>query len=254
MINARLSFLGLFLALIFTISCNDQRREQNKTHTNDERAIEVLDKSVSKHGGWSLYDSLTTLSYTKRILLYDSIGQLESDQIQYHRYNVSPELSGDITWIEDQDTVKIILVNETAKKLVNGKEVLGESQYALQTFMSGYYVTFQPPKLYDNPDQLVYEGTDTLKNDQPVYVLQPKDTTANADQWWYYFNTNDYQLVACLVKHDDRYSFIENLAYDSTTGLTFNKNRKSYFVDSKINIKYLRAEYYYDDYKAQFKN
>lgn len=249
----RLPVLLSILCCAMLMSCANKDKAEEKTLSNNESALEIVENSVARHGGWDLYDSLSSLSYTKRILLYDSLGELESDVTQSHTYNVRPDLSGAIEWVQANDTVKIIYKNDEAFKVLNGVKEENSSEKSLSTFMSGFYVTFQPLKIFDNPKQVVYAGTDTLRDNTSVFVIQPKDTTANADEWWYYFDQNDYTLIACMVKHGDSYSLIENLALDSTTGITFNAHRKSYFVDSNRTIKYLRAEYFYSDYKAEFR-
>ena len=60
------------------------------------------------------------------------------------------------------------------------------------------------------------------------------------------------KLIANRVDHLGRLSFIENLSFDETSGLVLHKHRKSYFVNTDNSVKYLRAEYFYGDYKIAF--
>lgn len=69
------------------------------------------------------------------------------------------------------------------------------------------------------------------------------------DRWWFYIDVETDELVANMVNHLDHHSFIDNLAFDTTTILTLNAHRKSYFTDSLRNVRYLRAEYFYTDFE-----
>jgi hypothetical protein len=53
-------------------------------------------------------------------------------------------------------------------------------------------------------------------------------------------------LVAASVQHNNQISLIENLDFQTHKGMLFNKVRKSYFVDSELGNKQLRAAYRYD--------
>lgn len=251
---SRCFHIVIFLVTGLAVGCNSEKTVDSEALSNNQQAQEIVERAIAKHGGWMAYDSLSSLSYTKRILLYDPSGQLESDQVQYHKYVLRPDLSGStIKWAVEGDTIAVIYDDESAIKTVNGIPEEGSEESAMNTFLSGYYVTFQPAKLMDNPDQLYYAGIDSLWDGTKVHVVQPLDSTENADEWWYYIDKETQLLSANMVKHDVRYSFIENLAYDSTLGVTFNAHRKSYFVDSLRRKRYLRAEYFYSDYQAEFK-
>lgn len=243
--------LSLIFCLLLIVGCSKIAKESPVESPTISKSQDIVETSIEVHGGWLTYSQLKTLHFKKRIILYDSLGKMESDQTQFHKYQLKPTLAGSIKWV-GMDTIEIIYEDKVAKKMIGGKRDSGSDQLAINTFLSGYYVTFQPFKLLDNPSRLQFAGIDTLQNGKEVYIVQPIDTTVGADEWWYYFDTTNDQLVANMVKHDVRFSMIENLEYDSTTGLVFNAHRKSYFVDSLQNRKYLRAEYFYTDYKAEY--
>ena len=84
-------------------------------------------------------------------------------------------------------------------------------------------------------------------------VIRADYSENKSDPWWFYFDIEDDKVVANRVYHNGRFSLIENLAFDSLSGLMLHKHRKSYFTDSLNNIRYLRAEYVYSDYDLQYK-
>ena len=101
----KLYLLAFCLFTILLFGCGKTNSTDIAKPSNLERAKIVVEKSIEKHGGWIVYDSLTSLSYSKRILLFDSSGKLESDRIQYHTYKLRPNLSGSsIKWVTDGDT------------------------------------------------------------------------------------------------------------------------------------------------------
>ena len=132
---------------------------------------------------------------------------------------------------------------------INNEVDEAKAERATSTVQSSLFVLFQPFKLLDNGVELKYVGKDSISSKSFVDVIQPLYGNENngSDRWWFYFDTKTYLLAANMVSHNGRYSFIENLAYDSSTNFIFNAHRKSYFVDSLKNTKILRAEYFYKD-------
>ena len=65
-------------------------------------------------------------------------------------------------------------------------------------------------------------------------------------------NAQTYDLVANKVILSDHTSWIENLTYDTSTGLKFNEKRKSYRLNKQGEKTYLRAEYFYSNYSVTY--
>jgi hypothetical protein len=245
----------LFLGIIFVVLSCGQKPESKQylaEETTSKKAGEIVSLSIEKHGGLSTWKNLESISYYKSIILFDSLGVIESKVTQHHYYQLKPELTGTISWLVDGDSLKIEYANNEATKYVNGlAEISPESlNSAKNSFLSSFYVLFQPFKLMDEGTELNYVGVDTLESDVVVNVIQPSYTGAKPgdDKWWYYFDIKTNRLLANMVNHSPTYSYIVNLSYDESTEIIFNAHRKSYFVDSLRNVRYLRAEYFYDDY------
>ena len=107
----------------------------------------------------------------------------------------------------------------------------------------------------DKGTNLEYIGEDILADSSQVHVIMPTyaDSEVGSDRWWYYFDKESNMLLANMVNHSPTYSYIINLSYDESTDIVFNAHRKSFFVDSLHNVRYLRAEYFYDNYTLGFK-
>jgi len=245
----------LFLGIIFLIFSCGQVPHSKRLLAEEEtsmKAEQVVSLSIETHGGQRTWENLESISYNKSITLFDSLGVIESKATQHHYYQLKPELRGTISWLANGDSLKIEYADQNAIKYVNGiAETTPESlKSAKNSFLSSFYVLFQPFKLMDEGTHLEYMGEDILGDSSKVNVIQPTYARGaeGSDRWWYYFDKNTNRLLANMVNHSPTYSYIVNLAYDETTGILFNAHRKSYFVDSLRTVRYLRAEYFYDDY------
>ena len=233
------------LFVVILIACQSSRNE------DQDLAVTVVNRSIAKHGGLEAWKAIQRISYAKTTSLFDSVGNEESKVSQHYRYEFQPELKGQITWLENSDTVKILYEKGLGKKCLNDSLVISETNQATRNMLSSIFVLFQPFKLLDEGTVLTYEGQDTLRNGLRVHVVRADYSTEKSDPWWFYFDVEDDKLVANCVHHNGRFSWIENLTFDSLTGLVLHKHRKSYFTDSLRNIHYLRAEYFYSDYEIE---
>ena len=227
------------LLAIISLSCADKVQPTG---------ADLINASITVHGGLQNYQNLDAVVFLKTTKLFLEDGSLESELVQTQSFRLKPSYRAGISW--KRDTVEHLIVYDgmNASKLVND-EVLRNSEEtakALSLAKSADYVFFQPFKLNDPKVRSKYEGKVVLMDSidaRAVSVWYENDDSW--DQWTYYFNAEG-RLVANSVKHEDRISLIENLAFQEYKGVIFNKHRKSYFVDSLLNKKYLRAEYFYD--------
>lgn len=241
------------VALLLLMAGCSSPRDNDEVASSDSKAEEIVLKSIEKHGGISDWENLKSISYNKITVLFDSTGAQESGMVQRHMYTLKPELEATIRWIEKGDSIKIVYKNNTASKFVNGTIDSNADNAAKNTVDAAMYVLFQPFKLMDEGTKLKYMGIDSLDG-KAVYMVKPvySGQQPGDDEWLFYFDVATHELIANLVNHNGRRSFIKNLAFDPTISLYLHQHRKSYFVDSALNIQYLRAEYFYTNYKLNY--
>jgi hypothetical protein len=251
----------LFLISLVLNSCSERIHEDtevgsSETGTTLDQARLIVNKSIDAHGGWERWEYLQGISYKKTTILYDSSGNEESKIAQVHSYTLKPSLEGNIEWNDGADLIKIIYSDGQGTRYVNEiAELDYESmESATGSFLSAYYVLFQPWKLLDPGTSLEFIGEEKLSDGREIIVVSPVygERKEGDDQWWYYIDKETNLLAANMVDHSGRFSLISNLDYDNSTDLIFNYHRKSHFVDSARNIKYLRAEYFYEDFQLIF--
>lgn len=227
------------LLVLLSFSCVD------KNHPTGE---DLIHRSITVHGGWENYQNLDEVAFLKTTKLFLADGSLESEMLQTQSFRLKPSYLAGISWTIDTVEHLIVYDGMNASKLINDEVLRNseESAKALRLAKSADYVFFQPFKLNDPKVRSKYEGKVVLMdsiNASAVKIWYEEDDSW--DQWTYYFDAEG-MLVANSVAHEDRTSLIENLAFQEYKGLVFNKHRKSYFVDSLLNKKYLRAEYFYE--------
>ncbi|MDG1023465.1 MAG: hypothetical protein P8I42_02705 [Flavobacteriaceae bacterium] len=122
-------------------------------------------------------------------------------------------------------------------------------EQARQEADAALYVFWQPYKLLDLGAKHEYQGKIKLLDSLPLHALKVTYPEGNPNEsWHYFFDPKTFQLKATQVDQGGRVSLIINQAVEIKTGLSLNKIRNSYFLDSLGKINYLRASY---DYKIQ---
>ncbi|MDG2194666.1 MAG: hypothetical protein P8K77_07480 [Polaribacter sp.] len=235
-------FFGIFFLLGF-YKCKSSVRTSPQ---------EIVERSVAYHGGMELWKASKGLSFDKEIILYDREGAIESKLVQHQKFRYDRGLEGELSWVKNGNRLSIVYKDKVVLKKMNDSIITSkkELQAAKRTFFSAHYVINQPFKLLDSLTKLSYVGIKMIEGKEN-YVVQVgyKNDTDLSDKWFYYFDSKTCQLIAAKVVHGAKTSMIKNLTFDKSTGLLFNKRRKSYFIKSSGEIDYLRAAYFYTNFR-----
>ena len=221
------------------------------TSSGSSDAQKVLDQALRYHGGLERYRSIQEFSYRKTTILYDSAGGEESRVAQNYFYRFDEPYSGRIEWYEGEEHHIIEYNGDEIRSYIN--DALQTSPAAIeesrQLISSSQFVLFQPFRLADDDVTLTYDNTKVPFLLGKYAVIRPKFPGQSTDIWKFVMDLNTGKVIANIVTHNERVSFIENLSYDETNGLIMHKHRKSYFLGPGLQKKVLRAEYFYDEYQ-----
>ncbi|EDP96926.1 hypothetical protein U8527_01260 [Kordia algicida OT-1] len=208
----------------------------------------IVEKSLKEaHGGKAQWEAHKVLRYEKSTTLYDSSGKITLEKKQTFHNTLQPEFTSKVIWKENDEEHRIVFDGEEIYVFIDGFQVTDDEKVAKahKEIMGAHYVFWQPYKLATDDVSLSSEGKVKLDDGSEAYKIKavyPDSETI----WWYYFDTETFQLKENLVKHGKTYSQIKNLQHEAKTGLFLNKERKSYMIDSTKNQKYLRAHYQYN--------
>ncbi|MDY8137079.1 DUF6503 family protein [Aquimarina sp. 2201CG5-10] len=243
--NEHLLLIGRNYAFIFCAALLSLTSCQEKN-----RAYEIIENSLQAHGGVEKWQQATELSYKKTTILYDSVGNIEKKIIQKHTNTFQPVFSAEMQWIEDSISKKVIFKDNQISVLYDNvlQNNSNQKQQYRKNIIAANYVIWQPYKLLDTDVTLDYLGEENI-DDKTAHVIQASyynDDDSPANTWWYYFDVETYLLLGNMVHHGTTYSYIKNIKYENQTGLSLNAERKSYMTDSLRNIKFLRANYFYE--------
>ena len=234
------------IAISFLFSCQ-------KT---DLTAAQILSNSLEAHGGMSTWEHVDSISFHKKTRLYTKEGVKEKEIDQHQALYLGDELNGQILMYGDPQIVYSLKDGEYA--ITKGDSLISlndiEKQSVKTMFNSAYYVLSQPFHLKESNAQLIYQK-DTLINERKAYALGVSyiGDTSTSDQWTYFFDAETFRIISCRVKHKTRISYIKNLVYDTNTPFVFNAERESIFLKKDGTKDYVRASYYYSDYRVVFK-
>lgn len=250
----------LLFSTIFFFSCAIQQPSVDRYgHISDKKVVETLKKSFTTQGGLVAWENIKELHYEKHTKLLLESGEIELETHQKHDYfygkNPSINISSKNKEGKDQ---KIVSKNGNASKYIDGKLDNLTNNKALNTSVTtSLFVINVPFKMMDKGVILSHEGTDKLEDGKEVEVIKavynPSDNPNHnkPDTWWYYFDNQDFRMTGYLIKHDGRYSYVRNLAYEKVDGFLFPTKRGSYRVNDQREILYTRAEYDYTNWSVK---
>jgi len=262
------------LCLIFSIVINACKQDVIPTdrfaHISDDNAREIIRSSIAHAGGIDKWESIKQLKYTKDFSLLLDDGTVEKSYEQVHNYNYDP-IHLDIRSKENGDLIHTQFLDGKYSRTKNGESLdfpysrnkNGESldvpsENLIKAMNTSTYVIGMPFKLLDPGVEISYEGELFLENETLVDVIKVSyDPVKNknhstADVWKYYFDKEDRKIVGNWVNAGDHANVIENLSYVRVGGILFNKERKSYRLDSLGKKEFVRADYFYDNYEVEF--
>ena len=221
-------------------------------------AKQLLSKSIDAHGGLEFWQKVDTLSFTKKTILYNRKGLKEKEITQHQSFYGGNFINGNITTI-GTDKSSISIIGDVYSKRIGDTLISisnNEMKSITNAFKSAYYVISQPFNLMESGALLSYKK-DTILNDEKTFVVdvsyEEDQNTNTPDQWTYFINANTYLIVAAKVFHSPTVSFIQNINFNKETPFVFNAERESVFLNKDGSIDYLRASYFYSNYKVVLK-
>ncbi len=213
---------------------------------------QVVLQSLEAHGGLEAWENAEEIRYSKRTITYDSLGAVKSDVVQEHINRFQPAFYAEMSTSPTDSIIQgVFLENDEVHVVTSGNQQLDDAVFEKfrKDMMGAHYVLWQPYKLLEPDAHLSYKGTKTMDNGKIADVVQVNyynEDGSEGNTWWYYFDMETHKLLGNMVYHHPTYALIENLAYETKTGLSLNAERKSYRTDSLGNKKYLIAHYYYE--------
>ena len=221
-------------------------------------AKQLLSKSIDAHGGLEFWQKVDTLSFTKKTILYNRKGLKEKEITQHQSFYGGNFINGKITTIGTDKSSISIIGNVYTKRVGDALISISNNEMKSITnaFKSAYYVISQPFNLMESGALLSYKK-DTILNDEKTFVVdvsyEEDQNTNTPDQWTYFINANTYLIVAAKVFHSPTVSFIQNINFNKETPFVFNAERESVFLNKDGSKDYLRASYFYSNYKVVLK-
>jgi len=221
-------------------------------------AKQLLSKSIDAHGGLEFWQKVDTLSFTKKTILYNRKGLKEKEITQHQSFYGGNFINGKITTIGTDKSSISIIGNVYTKRVGDALISISNNEMKSITnaFKSAYYVISQPFNLMESGALLSYKK-DTILNDEKTFVVdvsyKEDQNTNTPDQWTYFINANTYLIVAAKVFHSPTVSFIQNINFNKETPFVFNAEKESVFLNKDGSIDYLRASYFYSNYKVVLK-
>ena len=242
-------FKVIFIIFIsFLFSC--QKTKPTAKH--------ILKKSLKAHGGLELWQKIDTLSFTKKTILYNQKGIKEKEITQNQSFYGGIPLHGKISSFGTEKS-SISVINGVYVKSIRDSLVSitdDEIKAINNSFKSAYYVISQPFNLKESNAFLFYKK-DTILDGEKTFVVdvsyKEDENTNTPDQWTYFFNAKTYLIVAAKVFHSPTVSFIENIKFNKETPFVFNAERESVFLNKDGSKDFLRASYFYSNYKVALK-
>ena len=243
----------LAASIVFmAISC--QRNEENVMDGYEalpnNKAGEIIRLAIDRAGGWESWKNKENFSFFKKITHLDSTGAVERSVRQHHTYNLKGGFKARMEWKADDDTYLIVNNGEQAKKYENGEELTDHrsKNEAWNSSFGSHYVIGMPYKLTDPGVTLTYEGIDTVVLERPVHSVKVEyaegaGSTGGMHQWWYYFETDTYDLAGNYLDYGEGHSFTSYEVFETVKGHRIHNKRYSYLSNESRERVMLRTIY-----------
>jgi hypothetical protein len=212
----------------------------------DPEARAIVARAIQRSGGWVRYQALDSIAYRKRSILYDSLGLVESDRTELHRYRLRPSLSMRISWHEGKSLHELSYGEDGIFKSIDGRIAETGAAQLRQIADGALFVLFMPFKLLDGAAALSYQGPVELPDGRQADAIAAD--YEQGDNWFFYFDRKTGDFIANTVMHGTGAALIVNDAFITAGGLRFNARRTSYRLDAQGNIAYRRGEFFYDEF------
>lgn len=218
----------------------------------------IVEKAVEAHGGLTSWNAIESIEFDKKTTLFFEDGSIEKETNQKQHFTLRPRLKGSFRDLNQSGIVGFDYNGESLWEHENDSvwqvTDLGEMMRFENSFYAAHYVICQPFELLDPKSYLSYKGEVDIagRTCHVIDVSYDGDTEAS-DRWSYFIDTETYEVLANKVELTDHTSWIDNLTFDRSTPIKFNAHRKSYRLNSEGEKTYLRAEYWYANYKVSFK-
>ncbi len=252
-----LAFVGVVLLTSFACQSHT-KKDYPFNMIQDEKLRSVLQQAMNKAGGWQRWKAINNMAFEKQYTLYAPSGEIEKAVLEQHDYQFLPDYRIQIEYIENGRQHQVMLDEWGVQKKENGiLDTITKPVILINTILASTFVASLPFNILDSTAQIKYLGIDTLHSNNVVDVVQViynanlYEQHTHSDQWWLYFDPKDGTFLGYLVQHDEHFSYIENLSFQSIDGFVYVKERKSYRTDSLRNILYLRADYHYKNYQIK---
>ena len=222
---------------------------------NPLTAESLIDKSIQAHGGLNLVKQFKSIQYNKSTKLYSKNGELENHLIQKINHQWDPFLTS-IEWKNSEGYLNAKKKDGKVSLKLNNIFVKDSLKIirAESNMDAAFYVFWQPFQLLEPAANKVLLGSQKIMDSIDVIEMQVSySDEIGADQWHYFFDPKNFKVRGVKVKHKGRISLIINEVYETKTGLSLNKSRKSYFLDSRGKVKYLKAAYEYEILSFNYK-
>lgn len=217
-------------------------------------AEQILEKSVTSHGGRALWEKVSSIRYLKETTFYTPSGEIETESRQFIEHHWQPDYTL-MEWEIKNNYHRAFLNADHFTYSINGS-VVNDSvvlQSTISSLTAALYVFWQPFNLLNQNAKIELDSLSPPLLKLPtlsVRVTYPQ--VKNSDIWHYFFDQNSFRLLATQVLHNGNTSFIINETTETQTGLHLNETRKSYMLDVTGKIKFLRASYRYSILEVEY--
>ncbi|TMM57561.1 hypothetical protein FEE95_09400 [Maribacter algarum] len=244
----------MLIVSFLILSCKREVKEEaikpKQVNRELNQAEKLVNEAINHAGGMDKWASKKTLTYTKNIQSYDSIGNLIRTVAQVHKYQLKPSFKANMSWEQDGNKHEIVNNGKQSWKLLNGKiqDDKASVNIAWNSSFGSQYMVSMPFKLKAPGTILNYEGIDTLSNNRIVHKLKVTyekgaGSAGGMHTWYYFLNKDNYQFEANFLDHGKGFSYTDYETFIKVDGIEITKERKSYASNAIMETTYLKTIY-----------
>ncbi len=230
---------AIILVMISIVACK-QKTTTNKTSstaTMDDSSRTIINRALAYAGGYDAWQQKKTLSFDKKIIMYDSIGNVKRETEQHIDFQLQPDFRAKMTYMRNDTAITLLYDGQNAHKFFNDIEAKKEKDNdgGHGSIFGSYYVMCMPYKLKDPGAKAQYIGALTLTDGTPAQVIKMtyiKSGDTYADDSWYYYFAPSGKLLANTFQGKDSWDFTRYERFEKADGLAMPAERTGYTADT----------------------
>lgn len=221
------------------------------TQTPEQKAEELIEKSLEAHSNMQKWDKLTGVKFNKWERKFDTNDSIVSESYRDFEFRLKPFFEGKVTLYVDS-VIHVASYDGSKMHYKMGENEIQNPGFlkAKQEELQEAYLFFaQPWELMTQETKPIYQGQKTLESGKVVESIKLSLNNGKL-QWWIYLDPSTYLIQSNEIQVGERHLLIENLSINDKWGYLFPGDQSVFSLDQEGQKISKVAEWRFSEYEV----